>query len=108
MAQSTDEVVIVTLTDDAPKGEADLQLAAAVAAQTRSNVQTVGTRRVPRDPAVALGADLCQTVSKLEGDFLVLATGWKRWDELGSISTYCIYHVDCNLVIYKNPAYLMK
>ena len=108
MAQNTDEVVIITLNADATQANADLQAASAVAAQVPTNARHVHTQRVPRNPAIGLGPDLCQTVSKMEGDFLVLSTGWKREDELGSTSTFCIYHVDCNLIIYKNPAYVMK
>eukprot|EP00667_Euglena_gracilis_P013200 EG_transcript_13597 len=108
LARASDEVYVFTINDERSGAEGALKDAQSVMQQTATLCKKVDVVRVARDRSISVAENIIKVVNEQEGDFIVLSTGWKRRDELGSTSTYCIYHADCNLLIYKNQAHIQR
>lgn len=102
----SDEVMVFTMNADRAKADEHLAEVQSVVAKTATVCPKVEITKFPRMMDITIPENICKLVNEYEGDFLVLSTGWKRRDELGSTTTYCIYHAICNVLVYKNQAFL--
>lgn len=106
IARNDDEVIVFTINEDRSKADEHLAVVRETTSKLKSECRRIKFTQFSRNRDIAVAEDICKAASAQEADFIVLSTGWKRKDELGSVSTYCIYHADCHLLIYKNQAYL--